>query len=123
VHSAERDAIHIEQLELFARIGVTDDERERPQRLTVSITVWPNEQFDHLGDDVARAVDYSEVSAAAGDFAATRSDKPIETLAEALAGHLLEMFRIQRVRIELRKFILPKARYAAAIVTRSASVG
>ena len=39
MHSAERDAIHIEQLELFARIGVTDDERERPQRLTVSITV------------------------------------------------------------------------------------
>jgi len=59
---------------------VTADERERPQRLTVSITVWPEEQFDHLGDDVARAVDYSVVSAAARDFVAVRSDKLIETL-------------------------------------------
>ncbi len=123
MHSAERDTIHIEQLELFARIGVTDDERERRQRLTVSITIWPNEQFDHLGDDVARAVDYSVVSAAARDFVAARSDKLIETLAEALAGHLLGAFRLQQVQIELRKFALPDAQYAAAIVTRRASVG
>jgi len=122
MHSAERDAIHIEQLELFARIGVTNDERERPQRLTVSITVWPNEQFDHLGDDVARAVDYSVVSAAVRDFVAGRSDKLIETLAEALASYLLGMFRIRQVQIELRKFALPDAQYAAAIVTRSTSV-
>jgi len=123
MHSAERDAIHIEQLELLARIGVTDDERERPQRLTVSITVWPNEQFDHLGDDVARAIDYSVVSAAARDFVAGRSDKLIETLAEALAGYLLGLFRIRQVQIELRKFALPDAQYTAAIVTRSTSVG
>lgn len=123
MHSAERDAIHIDELELFARIGVTDGERASPQRLTVSITIWPNEQFGHLGDDVARAVDYSVVSAAARDFVAARSDKLIETLADALAGHLLGMFRIQQVQIELRKFALPDAQYAAAIVTRSASVG
>ncbi|MGH8102356.1 MAG: dihydroneopterin aldolase [Chthoniobacterales bacterium] len=85
--------------------------------------MWPNEQFDHLGDDVARTVDYSVVSAAARNFVAARSDKLIETLAEALAGHLLGMFRIQQARIELRKFALPDAQYAAAIVTRSASVG
>lgn len=123
MHSAERDKIHIEQLELFARIGVTDDERERPQRLTASITIWPKEQFDHLGDAVARAVDYSVVSAAARDFVVARSDKLIETLAEALAGHLLGTFRIQQVQIELRKFALPDAQHTAAIVTRSASVG
>lgn len=123
MHSAERDAIHIEELELFARIGVTDDERASPQRLTVSITIWPNEQFDHLGDDVARAVDYSVVSAAARDFVAARSDKLIETLADALAGHLLGIFRIRQVQIALRKFALPDAQYAAAIVIRSTSVG
>ena len=123
MHSAERDAIHIDELELFARIGVTDDERASPQRLTVSITIWPNQQFNQLGDDVARAVDYSVVSAAARDFVATRSDKLIETLADALAGHLLGMFRIEQLQIELRKFALPDAQHVAAIVTRSASVG
>jgi dihydroneopterin aldolase len=123
VHSAERDAIHIDQLELFACVGVTDTERANPQRLTVSITIWPKEQFDFLADDLARTIDYSAVCMAMREFAATRSDKLIETLAAALAEHLLRRFPIQQVRLDLRKFVLVDAKYAAAIVNRSASVG
>jgi dihydroneopterin aldolase len=123
VHSGERDAIHIDQLELFARIGVTDTERANPQRLTVSITIWPKEQFDFLNDDLTRTIDYSTVSMAIREFATTRSDKLIETLAVALAEQLLRRFPIQQVRLDLRKFVLPDANYAAAIVTRSTSIG
>jgi dihydroneopterin aldolase len=123
VRSANGDAIHIEQLELLARIGVTDEERARPQQLTVSITIWPKEQFDFLNDDLTRTIDYSAVCMAIREFAATRSDKLIETLAAALAEHLLRRFPIQQVRLELRKFVLTDAKYAAAVVTRSASVG
>ena len=123
MHSGERDAIHIDQLELFARIGVTDTERANPQRLTVSITIWPKEQFDFLNDDLTRTIDYSTVSMAIREFATTRSDKLIETLAVALAEQLLRRFPIQQVRLDLRKFVLPDANYAAAIVTRSTSIG
>ena len=35
------DHIHIEQLEVFARIGVPDEERASPQRLVFNITFWP----------------------------------------------------------------------------------
>ena len=121
MHSAERDAIHIEQLELFARIGVTDDERERPQRLTVSITIWPKMQFESLEDDITRTIDYSAVCSATRDFVATREDKLIETLATCLVDHLLGSFPVKQVRIELRKFVLPNAQYAAVTVTRGAS--
>ena len=123
MHSSERDAIHIEQLELFARIGVTDTERANPQRLTVSITIWPREQFDFLSDDLTRTIDYSAVCIAVREFAATRSDKLIETLAAALAEHLLQLFPIQQVRLDLRKFVLADAKYAAARLTRIAAVG
>ena len=122
VHSAERDAIHIEQLEVLARVGVTNNERASTQRLTVSITIWPEDQFDSLHDDIARAIDYSAVCTAARNFVATRSDKLIETLAASLAEHLLGTFPLRQVRIELRKFVLPDAQYAAAIVMRSASI-
>jgi dihydroneopterin aldolase len=122
VHRAEPDAIHIEQLEVSAKIGVTDVERAKPQRLTISITIWPKEQFDSLRDDIARAIDYSAVCGATRDFVAARSDQLIETLAAALARYLLGAFPLREVRIELRKFVLPNTQYAAAVVTRSASI-
>jgi dihydroneopterin aldolase len=48
-----------------------------------------------------------------------RSDKLIETLADRLASHLLQLFPIQKIEIELRKFVLPDADYVSVIVTRN----
>ena len=39
------DRIHIEQLEISARIGVPEKERSPPQRLTVSISFWPYQEI------------------------------------------------------------------------------
>ena len=123
VELRESDSLHIEQLEVFARVGVMEDERARTQRLTISITVWPDEAFENLQDDIARAVNYSAVSVAAREFVDERADKLIETLAAGLASHLLRAFPIRQVRIELRKFVLPDAQYASVTVTRTAHVG
>jgi dihydroneopterin aldolase len=116
------DAIHLEQLEVFARIGVPEDERSQPQRLTISITFWPTRQGAELGDDIGRAVDYAEVCAETKQFVTNRSDQLIETLADALASHLLQLFEIQRITVELRKFILPDVQYVSVVVTRERAV-
>lgn len=115
------DQIHIEQLEVFAHIGVPDDERSRPQRLTVSITFWPARQGSELGDDLDRTVDYAAVCAETRKFVDTRSDRLIETLADALANHLLGAFEIRRITLELRKFILPEVEFVSVTVTRDRS--
>jgi dihydroneopterin aldolase len=112
------DAIHIEQLETFARIGVPDDERSHPQRLTVSMTFWLAAQGRELGDDLDRTVDYAAVCAETKKFMDTRADRLIETLADALANHLLGAFEIRRITIELRKFILPEIQFVSVTVTR-----
>lgn len=112
------DAIRIEQLELSAHIGVPDEERSQPQRLTISITFWPMRDGAELGDDIGRAVNYAEVCAETKKFAQNRSDRLIETLADALANHLLAVFEIRRITIELRKFILPDVQYVSVTVTR-----
>jgi dihydroneopterin aldolase len=112
------DTIHIEQLEMFAHVGVPDDERNAPQRITVTVTAWPNASLHGLGDDINRAVNYSAIARAVRDIVPQRRDKLIETLAEAVAAQLLKVFPIRRVRIELRKFVLPDAAHVSVTLTR-----
>lgn len=114
----EGDAIHLETIELQARIGVPEEERTKPQRLTLTLTLWPRVQFDALQDEIGKAVDYAKVVEAAEEFLAPRGDRLLETLANAIAGFLLAEFPLVRVRVELRKFVLPQVGYVAAIVTR-----
>ncbi len=112
------DAIHIAELELRARIGVPDEERAEPQRLTVSLTLWPAMPFGELGDEIENAVDYAKVVHAIQALALRRVDRLLETLAEAMAQDLLATFPITRVRVELRKFVLADAQYAAVVISR-----
>lgn len=116
-----KDHIQIEQLEVFAHIGVPDDERAAPQRLTFSITLWPTRDASELGDEIAKAVNYAAVCAETKKFVHDRRDRLIETLADALAKHLLGVFEIRRITIELRKFILPDVEFVSVTVTRQQS--
>jgi FolB domain-containing protein len=118
-----RDKIHIEQLDVFTRIGVPEEERANPQKLTVSISLWPYQQTSDLADHIERAVNYSAVAEETKNFVRDQSVSLIETLADRLASHLLESFPIQKVTIELRKFALQDAKYVSVTVTRTASVG
>jgi len=117
------DQIHIEQLEVSTRVGVPEKERATPQRLTVTISFWPYRQTRDLADKIDRTVNYSAVAEETKNFVRDQSVKLIETLADRLATHLLKTFPIQKVVVELRKFVLEDAKYVSATVTRSASVG
>jgi dihydroneopterin aldolase len=115
-----RDEIRIEELEIRARVGVPDEERAQPQRLTVSLVLQTAVKFVDLNDDVSRTVDYAAVCEEIRRFVSKRQDKLIETLAHEMAEHLLRNFRLARLELELRKFILPETRYVAVRVTREA---
>jgi len=115
------DQIRIEQLEVFARIGVPDEERASAQRLIFNITFGPTSNGPELADDIARTVNYAAVCAETKKFVQSRSDRLIETLADALANHLLEVFEMKRITIELRKFILPDVQFVSVTVTRDRS--
>ena len=117
------DEIHIEQLDVFTRIGVPEEERAKPQRLTVSISFWPYQQPADVADHIERAVNYSTVAEETKSFMLDQSVNLIETLADRLASHLLKIFPIQKVTIELRKFPLQDAKYVSATITRIACVG
>ena len=117
------DEIHIEQLDIFTRIGVPEEERANPQRLTASISFRPYQQTSDLADHIERTVNYSTVAEETKNFMRDQSVSLIETLADRLASHLLKSFPIQKVTIELRKFPLQDAKYVSVTVTRTACVG
>jgi dihydroneopterin aldolase len=117
------DEIHIEQIEVFSVIGVLEHERKGLQRLTVTISFWPYQQTRDLADKIEKAVNYSAVAEETKRFAREQTVNLIETLADRLAAHLLKIFPIQKVTVEVRKFALQDAKYVSTTVTRAASVG
>ncbi len=116
------DRIHIEQLEISSRVGVPEEERAVPQRLTVSISLWPSNEARDLADKIEKTVNYSAVAEETKHFVRNQSFNLIETLADRLAMHLLKTFPTQKVTVELRKFPLEDAEYVSVTVTRAASV-
>ena len=114
--------IHIEQLKVFARVGVPQAERAKRQRLVLNITLWPARDLRDLQDAISRTVDYSALCRDAKDFLSRQSPKLLETLANDLASHLLRKFRVRKISIEIRKFVLKDAAYTSVTVTRRASL-
>ena len=119
--SAEQQ-IHIEQLKVFARVGVPRAERAKRQRLVLNITLWPARDLRDVKDAIARTVDYSALCRDAKEFLSRESPKLLETLANDLASHLLRKFQVRQISVEIRKFVLKDAAYASVTVTRRASL-
>ena len=119
--SAEQQ-IHIEQLKVFARVGVPQAERARRQRLVLNIILWPARDLRDVKDAIARTVDYSALCRDVKNFLSRRSPRLLETLANDLATQLLRQFRVRKISVEIRKFVLKDAAYASVTVTRSASL-
>ena len=113
-----KEHIHLKELELSAHLGVPAEERARPQRLTANITVELTLPFAEIQDDISRTVDYAKLAQGISEMVAAREDRLVETLAGAIAEHVLEEERVQHVRVELRKFVLPRTRHVAVIVER-----
>jgi FolB domain-containing protein len=114
--------IHIEQLKVFGRVGVSKAERSKRQRLVLNITLWPALDLRDVKDAVSRTVDYAVLCQETKTYLAEQSPKLIETLAEDLTAHLLRKFRVQKICLEVRKFVLKDAAYASVTVTSTASL-
>jgi dihydroneopterin aldolase len=102
------DEIIIEQLELQCHIGITDEERSVPQRLTVSLVLVPIRDFTALRDDIRNAVDYFKVAAVVRRLAETGTRRLIETLGNEIAEGVLQQFAVSAVELHLRKYIMPE---------------
>jgi len=103
--------IEIHDLEVKTRIGVPEIERQKPQTLLVSLRFQIETSFASLNDQLEETIDYAGVAAEVEKVAETSGAHLIEKLVSNIGAALMARFPMQRLEIELRKFILPNARY------------
>ncbi|MEI7730938.1 MAG: dihydroneopterin aldolase [Verrucomicrobiota bacterium] len=112
------DTITIHELEVFYRVGVPEAERAQAQRLLLTVAMEHPFPAAVATDDLTKTIDYYAVSRRLLHFGEDRSWKLIETLACDLATLILQDYGPQRVTVEVKKFILPEARWVAVKVER-----
>lgn len=117
------DKITICDLEVFYHVGVPDEERAQPQRLLVSVELAHDFSTAALADDLAATIDYHVVVQRLLRFGEGRSWKLIEKLAADVAEMILAEFKPKAVCVQIKKFIIPQARYVAVSVTRNQAFG
>ena len=112
------DQIVIQDLEVFYRVGVPDEERANPQRLLLTIELERDFTLAAQADDLEQTIDYDHLSRRLLAFGQGRDWKLIETLAVDLAALILGEFKPARVAVEIKKFVLPETRWVSVRVRR-----
>jgi dihydroneopterin aldolase len=113
--------IELENLEVFGRHGVLDEERRDGQAFFYDVRLEVGDAA--LSDRIEDAVDYREVADCVREVSDGRRFNLLEALAAAVADALLERFPVERVRVRVRKAQpagVPAA-FAAATAERASS--
>lgn len=117
--ASHSDRITIADLEVFYRVGVTEEERSRPQRLLITIEMEHDFATAAARDDLGDTIDYAKVSERLLHFGDDCHWELIETLSTDIAAMVLEEFQPRQVSVEVKKFIIPQARHVAVRLTRA----
>ena len=114
------DTIIISDLEVSYQVGVTKEERSKPQRLLLTLELSADFDSAVVRDELDRTIDYNAVSQRLLGFGRGREWRLIETVAADVAAMVLKEFRPKTVSVEVKKFIIPQARHVAVRLTRPA---
>ena len=110
--------ITIVDLEVFYRVGVTDEERSKPQRLLITIDFKFDFSSAAVSGRLGRTIDYHEAVKSLIKLGENRNWKLIESVASDIASKLLSEFHPESVTVEVKKFSIPEARYVSVSLTR-----
>ena len=113
--------ISLVDLGVFYRVGVMDAERAQPQRLLLTVEMQLDVVRAAACDDIAATIDYFAVAQRLVNFGKSRNWKLLETLASEIADTILTDFQPERVSVEVKKFVIPQARYVSVSITKNAT--
>ena len=111
--------INIVDLEVFYQVGVTDEERAKPQRLLITVEMDFDFSTAAMSDRVEKTINYFDVAQEVLKFGERRSWKLLEKLATNLVDHIMARFKPDTAQVEVKKFPIPQARYVSVMVGRS----
>lgn len=113
-----QDVILLNGLELYCHIGVPEEERALPQRLTADIELVPPCSFAVMGEDINRTINYDTLARRLAEVAAAEPTVLLETLACKLADCCVQEFGALRAEVVLHKYLLPQLRSTAVKTMR-----
>jgi FolB domain-containing protein len=111
--------ITIVDLEVFFCVGVTDEERAKPQRLLLTVDMSMDFSAASVSDRIEKTINYQAVVDDLLKFGDKRSWKLLEKLVANIAETVLVKYKPQAVLVEVKKFVIPQARYVSVTLTRS----
>jgi FolB domain-containing protein len=110
--------IKITDLEVFYCVGVSDEERAKPQRLLLTVDITFDFTVAAISDRITKTIDYMEVAQLLLKYGEGRSWKLLEKLAMNIADTILTEYRPDAVNVEVKKFAVPQASHISVIWTK-----
>jgi FolB domain len=111
--------ITISDLEVHYSVGITDEERAKPQRLLLTIELNLDFSTAAMSDRVERTINYQNVVDDLLKFGEGRSWKLLEKLVSNISDLILARYKPDSVFVEVKKFVIPQARYVAVSMAKS----
>lgn len=111
--------ISIVDLEVFYHIGITDEERAKPQRLLITVEMDFDFSAAALSDRLEKTINYFDIAQELLKYGDGRSWRLLEKLAANVADLIMVKHHPEAVLVEVKKFPIPQARYVSVAVTRT----
>lgn len=97
------DRIFIENLRVDCSVGVTEEERRRPQGVVVDVSIFRDLRRAAETETLGDTVDYREAWRAVSEYASGRRFTLLEVLAEGIAALAIRSLGAERVSVKVRK--------------------
>ena len=112
------DLIEINDLEVFYRVGVPDEERSKPQRLLLTLRIYCSFRKAAISDSITDTIDYQSIVNGLKSFGINKEWKLIEKLAVDIAEWTLTEFKPYAVEVVVKKFIIPETKYISVFTRK-----
>jgi dihydroneopterin aldolase len=97
------DKVHIVGLSIQTTIGFFEWEKQIKQTLVIDLAMGWNTALAAENDELAKTLDYAEISEKIAEFANNNPVDLIETLAERMAKFLMETYHIPWLKLKVAK--------------------
>jgi 7,8-dihydroneopterin aldolase/epimerase/oxygenase len=97
------DRIELTGIEVVARHGVLEHEKQEPQVFLIDLTLYLDLSTAGASDDLADTVDYGRLAQVAHDLVEGESHDLIESVAQQIATAVLDEPLVDRVTVTVHK--------------------
>ena len=95
--------LKIENIKLWARVGVLDEERQLGQLFSLDIFLWTDFDKSTANDDIKKTIDYSELIEILKDQSKKICCFTIEKYSNAILEIINQEFKLSKIKIILTK--------------------